>query len=202
VPLSAILADVWPALNATDAADAIWWTEAELVSYANQGLSRLARERGLIVERRTIAVSNGTSSYTLPARHLSTLAATVDGAALRPATLADLEARDAAWRTTPQGAGEPLTHYLQDSGLDLIRLYPIPAAAATLAALVRETSATLAAGDAVPLPDCAADWLFFEVLRQARQKESDGAMPEIAEFAGEMCGLYERIFGEFAGAGA
>lgn len=195
------LAEVYPCLNADDAASLIHWTEAELIEWANQGQRDLARRFSMWVERDTTnTTADGTASYTLPTRHLSTIHVTLGGASLRAASVRELEALSAAWTTDDcTGAAVP-SHYCQDvAGTTAIRLYKIPGTVATLAILHHEYPADLASGSNPDMPDPVADWLFFRMVAEARAKESDGSMPEAAKFCRDVMGVYESAFAGYWG---
>jgi hypothetical protein len=192
-------AELYPYLNSRDAADLEYWTEAELLAWLNAGADRLARRVAALVERDTnITVVAGTSTYTLPARHLTTIHVSVGGAVLRAGSRAELEALDSTWKT----ASGALSHYLQDHGAGLasIRLYKIPAAGGTLAIVEAVTPAALASTADLTLPDELADYAFLYALGEARRRESDGAMPEVALACDQLMGLYEQVAREYWGA--
>lgn len=190
--------ELYPYLGAIDAAGLEFWTEAELLAWLNSGFERLARKTGVFVERdATTTVTGGNPSYPLPTRHLSTIHVSLGTVRLRAANRAELEARDVSWKTS---AATP-SHYLQDHGAGLasIRLYKKPVASGTLAIVQHVTPTALAAGDPLPLPDPLADYAFFVALAEARRRESDAAMPEVAAFCDELLGLYEHVCREYWG---
>jgi hypothetical protein len=190
--------DLYPYLNSQDSADLEHWTDAELLLWLNQGFERLARKAAVFVERNTsVAVVNGTAVYSLPARHLATIHASLGGSPLRASSRAELDARDNGWKT----AEGDVTHYLHDhgAGLGSIRLYKEPQANGTLALIRTFTPAALAASGAVALPDILADHAFVHALGEARRREGDAAMPETAAVCEELRSIYERVAREYWG---
>jgi hypothetical protein len=183
---------ILPALGAAAAADLVFWTAQDLYDWLNEGLKQLARRRGLFIERDTsISVVASTASYTLPARHLSTLHVALDGAELRPATVRAVEALDADWPNTE----DTPERYLQDvAGLGSIRLYPTPDDSGTLGIVFHRYPADVADSDSIPAPDTISDYLADVVIAEARGTEGDGAMPEAAEFCRQEGKLYEAVF--------
>jgi len=185
-----LLGRIYPLLGATSALDLEFWTDAELLVWVNAGFQRLARMSGVFVERdATITVVNGTASYALPTKNISTIHVALDGARLRPASARELEAYSATWTTdnaTP-------THYLQDYGTatPYITLWKKPIAGGTLAIVEHEYPTTITAGATLPAPDVISDYVLFYTLGEARRKESDAAMPEVAAFCDSIKQLYE-----------
>ena len=199
--LAGAIADLYPALNASGTADLVFWTEAELYEWADEAAKRLARVQGGFVERdssTTLVV--GTHTYTLPARHLSTIHVSLGTRSLRPATVQELEAKDNAWVET---AHATVSHWLGDAaGTESARLYPKPAAGAAGAVAVvfhRHPSAVEVGSAVVKAPLCLRDYWAFHVLGEARGREGKAAMPEVSEWCREMTALYERVCREYWG---
>jgi hypothetical protein len=193
-----LLDELYPLLGASASADLDFWTDAQLLAWLNAGLSRLARSAAVFVKRNTsISVEAGTAQYSLATSHLSTLHVSLDGALLRPATAAELEALSAMWQAD---VGTP-ARYWQDSGLGTatIGLYRKPIASGTLAVIEHEVPDAVEAGDPLPLPDPLGDYAFFYALAEARSIESDGAMPETAEICRQVCGLIEAMARDYWG---
>lgn len=182
---------VYALLGAAEAADLYFWTDAEITAWQNEGLARLARRVALFVDRGTVAVTAGTATYALPTDHLSTLHVSLAAVRLRAANVAEVEALSSTWRAD---SGTP-SRYLQDHGAGLasIRLYKKPVANATAYVIEHELPATVTADDPLPAPEPLMDYLLFFALGEARRKESDAAMPEIAAHCDAMLDLYEGI---------
>lgn len=190
--------ELYPYLGSSDAAGLEFWTDAELLAWINSGFERLSRKTGVFVERDTsISVAIGTAAYSLPSDHISTIHVSLGTAPIRASNRAELEARDATWKTT---AATP-THYLQDHGAGLasIRLYPTPVATGTLNLVQHYRPATLTATSNIPVPEPIEDYAFFVALAEARRRESDASMPEVAGACDEILNLYETVCREYWG---
>lgn len=199
--LAGAIADLYPALNASGAADLVFWTEADLYEWADEAAKRLARVQGGFVDwDDSITVAEGVPTYNLAAGHLSTIHVSLDGRTLRPATVQELEARDGTWVETES---DTVTRWLQDGeGTERIRLWPTPGAAAGVDLLLIEhrlPETITAEAAVVQAPLCLRDYWPFYVLGEARGKEGKAAMPEVAEWCGEMTQLYERVCREYWG---
>lgn len=192
-----VLAEVYPALGASNSADLVFWTAQDLLDWLNEALQKFARRVGVFVERdASTAVVSGTAGYSLPARHLSTLHVALDGAELRPASVKEIEALDADW---PNTAGT-VERYLEDvTGFGTITLYREPAASGTLAVVFHRYPAEVDEDADIPLPETLADYLTDAMLAEARGTEGDGAMSEVAQFCGEEMRLYEEIAASYWG---
>lgn len=175
-----IVAELLPMLQARSIAELEHWTEAELYEYADEAAQSLARATIAFVEHDTSTLTlAGSASYRLPDRYLGMLHVALSGAALRRAPVREIEALDAQWPT----ASGPVSHYILDElGLDSFRLYKIPATGGAVLALVYasrpETISAAHATLAAPSP--LADLLRLAILREARGREGDAAMPEVA----------------------
>jgi hypothetical protein len=189
--------ELYGLLAASGSSDLVFWTDTELLEWINEGLARLARRIGVFVERdATTSVVGGTASYTLPTPHLSTIHVSLGTARLRPINVSEVEALSSTWLAD---AGTP-TRYLQDgAGVANIRLYKKSITSGTLAIVEHELPDTVTATTELPLPDLASDYLTFFTLGEARRRESDAAMPEIAQFCESICGLYEQVFRSYWG---
>lgn len=197
--VTAAIDAVIPALNASSPADLVYWTESELYEWADEAAKRLAGLVGGFVERDTsIALVIGTAVYALPARHLSTIHAGLDGESLRPSTVQEIEALDGTW---PETAGDPARWIADSDGLGRIRVYPSPASSgAALEIVFHRFPATVEASAAVILaPSCLREYFTFAVLGEARGKESKMAMPDVAGWARSMTGLYEEVCRQYWG---
>lgn len=195
--LTAAVDAVMPALNAASPEELVYWTEDELYEWADEAAKRLARFAGGFVERDTAtAVVGGTAVYAVPARHVSTIHAGIDGRALRAASVQEIEAGDTTW---PETAGSPVRWIADGEGTEKLRLYPKPTAGGALE-LVFHRYANVQKGAAIVLaPGCLREYFTFAVLAEARGKESKMAMPDIAQWARGMAGLYEEVCRQYWG---
>lgn len=183
-----------PALGCYRMVDLTHWTEEELYEYADEAVKRLARAVGMFTEREpAITVNIGVATYPLPTRHLSTIHASLGGANLRPAAVKELEALDSAWQDT---TGTPDRYVPDFLGTEYVRLYKKPSAGSTLALLFYQYPADVAVGSPIlAAPRVLEDYLTWEILRQARGKEGDAAMPEVAEHAAQRVKEFEQLYG-------
>jgi hypothetical protein len=192
-----LLDELYPLLGASGSADLEFWTVAQLLEWLNRALARLARSAAVIVDRDTsVTVVGGTAQYSLPTPHLSTIHVSLGGTPLRAATPAELAALSATW-TTDAGAVERYWH--GGLGLATIGLWRKPFAGGTLAIIEHELPDTVTTGSVLPLPDPLADYAFLSALAEAREVESDGAMPETAAIARELASLYESMARDYWG---
>lgn len=195
-----ILAELYAKLNATSAADLIHWTETELYEWLDEASKRLARVIGCFVERdASIAIVLSTPTYSLPARHLSTIHASIEGVALNPNNVQEVEALDAAWVET-EGA---TSSFLNDNlGAASIRLYPSPDATVTgsLAVIFHRYVAAINSGNyLLTAPAGIAEYFSWSALAEARRKQSDAAMPEVAEHFGKRIEWLESVLQGYYG---
>lgn len=196
VNFAAVLGDLYPRLNATSQADAVYWTDAEIYQWFDEATQRLARSAGVFVTRDTsITVTTGDGSYDLPADQISTIQMDLAGVVLRPRTVEELEALDADWVAT-MGPPSPSAFVQNVLGLGVVAIYPAPGSADngnTLGMVIHVAPATVSASNALLLcPSVLQDYFGFYALAEARAKESKGAMPEVADWLRSVTGLYEQ----------
>lgn len=75
--VAAFLAQVYPALGAAGSGDLLYWTDAQLQTWANEGLRRLAKTGSIIERDVTTTVAAGTHTYAVPTRHIGTIHASL-----------------------------------------------------------------------------------------------------------------------------
>lgn len=200
VDLRLAIADVETALNAAGAGDLAQWTEADLWEWFDEAAKRLARGFGVFVERdASTAIALNVANYTLPARHLSTIHASIAGVSLYAVNVQELEAKDAAWVET-QG---PTDSFLMDTaGMTAARVYPAPDAFTTGAlALIfhRFPPAVTVSNYTLSAPAVIRDYFAWHALAEARGRQSDAKMPEVAEHFAKRAGLLEQVIAEYWG---
>lgn len=191
-----MLRDLLPLLQADDFSNLVFWSEAELYQLTDEAAKRLARSVGGFVERdASTALVVGTAAYAMPARHLSTLHLSLGSTALRARTSAELEALDQAWVDT---AATTIQAWIQDQvGTETFRVYPTPASGASgnLALIFHRYPAEVTVSTSViQAPACLREYFTFAVLREVRGMEGKAAMPEVAEWCGQMTALLEQVF--------
>lgn len=201
VNASPLIGDLWPALNATGAADAVFWTEDELYVWFNEAAVRLAGCSNVFVERDTsITAAIGTPTYDLPVAHMKTIQADLNGTVLRARTVKELEALDAGW---PATEGTPKAFALDNEGMLKITLYPVPDAGAdgkVVGLIMRETPATVsAAAGFLTAPAILEDYFAFSILAEARAIETRAPMLEISQWLKGITGMYEQTIQSYLG---
>ena len=189
---------VLDALNAADLATLIFWDEASLYAWADEAAMRASRIAELFVDRDTsVTLTPGTGVYTNPDRHVSLLHFALAGLRLTPSTTNEL----LALSDDPDGdAGAP-TRWVEDhKGHDLFRLWPAPTAGGTLEIVVaRYPQSITTSAPTVTAPLVFGDYLAHRIIAEARRKEGDGSLPEIADAFDQRAGLYEQIFADYWG---
>lgn len=186
--------DLWPALNATSANDAIYWNDAEIFNWFDEAAKRMARQLGVfVVYDQSLSSVLGNSAYTLPASHVNTIQADLAGFVLRPRTLHELEALDATWNTT---AGPPTAFVEDTQGLQQIALYPAPDAPNSNKAIglvMQQLPPDISVSAAIlNAPQCMREYYTFWALAEARMQESPAAMPEVAQWLRGLVGIMDQ----------
>lgn len=197
-----VLEDVWPALNASGPADAIFWTEDELYAWFDEAAKRLARKTGLFVRRDgSLSSSASTGDYSLPSDHVVTIQADLDGSVLRPRNVQEIEALDGNW---PTRSGAPKA-FLEDSqGVNRLTLYPGPDAGhanLTIGLVERYTPDQVSKAAAiVPISPIMREYFTFYAIAEARgTKETNASMPEVSQWCAQLCGMYEQAAMQYWG---
>lgn len=197
-----VVSDLLPALNARTASTLNWWTEAELYEWADEAAKRLARGFRVFVKRdasQSIALAD--PAYDTPARHVSTIHVSIGTRALEAASVHELEAADAAWLDTAGVTGRFL---LDANGQSEIRVYPTPDATVTgaLAVIYHQYPAAVTATDYdLTAPHAIREYFTWSILSEARAKQGDARMPDVAaHFAGRVA-LMEQVIEAYWGTG-
>lgn len=193
-------------LGAASWDDLTWLTEEEVFSFFDEAAKRLATHCGAFVDRDASAqLVKNQAQYANPAGWVSTIHASagVTPNRLRPASASDLTALDATWQTTPCGSALPSRYSLDAGPLGTITVYPLPGQnGQPLAQIYHRFPPDLSPSQTlVPLSAPVADYFLYFALMRARGKESEGAMPEVAQHASARCQMYEQIFLSYYGRG-
>jgi len=195
--LGQIITDLLPALNAYSTSDLVDWTETELYQWGDEAAQRLSRICGVLVERTDMPVSAGAGTVTLPDRHLSTIHSTFGTRSLRPSSAQELEALDSGWLTATGGV-ERISH--DYDGLKTARLYRIPDAAGMLHLIYHTRPESLTSGNlTLDAPTPIGEYLTFSILAEARRREGDGAMPEVADAAQQRADMLAKVIESYWG---
>jgi hypothetical protein len=199
IDLRDCLEAIYPTLNAQGPGDLVWWTDSELYAWMDEAAKRLSRSTGCFLTRDdTTVVVAGTGSYSLPARHVSTVHASLEGRMLDRVSVQELEALDSAWPNAqaPLSQPFPLRYSLDAEGLNSIALYPKPntGGGGALAIVMHRSPTTIAPGSSlVALTAPLREYFTFFALGEARSKESKGAMYEVGAWYRKLAGLIEEI---------
>jgi len=178
-----VVADLWAPLNARGPADAVFWTEDQLYAWIDEAVKRFARKHAaFVVYDTTITSAANTADYNLPADHVCTFQADLNGKYLRARNVQEMDALDASWPTA--AAGVPQAFLEDTKGLVQLALYPPPNVAneslpvgltmAKQPSTITRSSAILAA------PPVLRDYLTFYALAEARSAETNASMDEVA----------------------
>jgi hypothetical protein len=196
-----VIADILPALGASSLADLDWASNTELNQWADEAVKRLSHRCGVFVERDTSNVTElNSSQYPVPQGHIDTIHVTLNGLSLRATTVAELEALDAAWAVT-QG---PVTRFsMEADGTSFITLYMVPVVVGEPLAWIfhQFPPVAITGGTIVDVPSPVGDYLAYAMVGEARRKESDRAMPEVAEHCDQMLALMEEVASAYWGPG-
>lgn len=169
-----------------------WVTPSELFGFADDAAKRLSYQAGVFVTAdNSVTISGGLAAYSLPAKHIFTVAAWLGAAPLRITPVRDLWALDGAW---PETTGPAARCSFDAGSIGTVTLYPIPSVGGALLQVCQVMPDEITAGaTVVALPTCMQSYFTYAMLAGARGKESEAAMPEMAEHFRQMAGLYEAV---------
>jgi hypothetical protein len=190
---------VLDALNAADLASLTFWDTTSLYNWADEAAMRASRLAALFVDRDTsVTLTPGTATYTNPDRHVALLHFALAGLRLVPSTTRELMALS---DSPDSDSGTPKRWVTDHKGHDLFRLWPTPNAGGTLAIVVaRYPQAITSGAPTVTAPTVFGDYLALRIIAEARRKEGDGSLPEIADAFDQRAALYEQVFADYWGA--
>lgn len=192
VDTEAAVANILPSLGVYQAANLVHWTETELYEWADEAAKRFATRVGSFVVRDTShTVADDTPQYALPTRHVATLHVSLGSASLAVTNREELEALDYDWPQT-EASDNPEKWFVEDE--TNLRVYPEPTAlsAGTLALITYQYPAEITSASAtITAPKPLEDYLGWAMLAEARKKESDAAMPEVAAVFDQLTKLFE-----------
>jgi hypothetical protein len=194
-----------PRLGAVSFNDLQWLSRTEIYSYFDEAAKRLADRCGIFVERNTdVTLTSGIGAYSMPARWISTLHASISGSRLRPSSAAELEALDPAWPAAAAGTGQQPTRYSLDAGpLGTVTTYPKPSLSGAILATINHVYPLTIVVDStvIPIPAPVADYFLYFALARARGKQSEAEMPEAVALAEARLELYEQVLTTYYGVG-
>jgi hypothetical protein len=196
-----VITELLPSLHADSADNLTFWTKSDLILWMDDGLKRMARVAGCFLERDlSITASAGRATYPLPQRHDATLHVSFGSSPLRPASMIELEARNADFQTA---AGTP-DHWYEDGQGQNIGLAPVPSSAGTLPMVISAWPPALDAAQVntlVQAPAPFAGYLAFYALAKAYGREGEAEMPDVAAHCEERCRMWEQVFERYYGRG-
>lgn len=166
----------------------------------NLGAAELAKLR-LFGQVATPAVTSGNPLVAAPTRHVATLyaawLAAGTWARLPRISRARLEALDPAYRTR---TGATPTHLVEELEAGAMRVYPTPTANLTLLLIYLERRADVSTGSpTLAAEPPVADYLLYRAIGDARRRNADEGMADVAAFCDEQAQLYAALFRAYSG---
>ena len=201
IDINQVIDNELPDLHAASRADLVYWTTGDLIQWLDESLKRLALRTGVFITRVVGLTVGAGATYNAPPQHLSTRHLSFNGLVLRPASTKELEGKDEQYLTR---SGTPDHWYPDLLGMDMIGLYPIPAAPGTLANIYDSWPPTLDAGGQqtlVPGPAPLKGYLAMALLGEAYGRESEIEMPDVAQHCRGRLDLYYQVFESYYGKG-
>ncbi len=195
-----VIGNIWPPLNARGPADAVFWTQEQMLEWFNESAKRLSGAGNVFVVRDTsLTAVLDTATYDLPAQHQATIQADLAGQVLKPRTVQETEALDATWPVT---TGDPEAFLLDVEGVKKLTLYPIPNAAAqgkTIGLVMRELPDEVT--DFLAAPSFLAEYFTFSLLAEARSPvvETRAQMPEISAWCKQQADMMLQAIQSYTG---
>ncbi len=199
-----IILNLVPALGFQSLADleaSDWLQDVELYQWADEASQRLAHQAGVFAEWDNSATAVSlTSVYPAPVNFVNLVALYYAGAKLRETNVAELAALDANW---PATGGTPIRASIDAGNLGTFTLYPMPTSSgAVILALFDKYLPTIsAAASALPISSPAQDYFAYHMLAEARGKESEASMPDMAQHFRKRVQMFEEIFAKYYGGG-
>ena len=199
ISIADVLSRQYAALNATGAADLVFWLETDFYEWASEALRHLATLAPLFIDRdTTITIQAGVPVYTNPARHITLLHVAVAGESLSPSSTRELAALSSTWLTDTGAPEQWIADWLGEAN---VRVYPTPTTtgAALQIVLSRFPGDVTVGAPTVSAPAIVGDYVGLRILAEARRKEGDGALPEIAAHLDQRCALLEQAYQHYWG---
>lgn len=178
-----VVGDLWAPLNARGPADAVFWTEDQLYNWVDEGVKRFARKHAaFVVYDTTITTSPSVADYNLPADHVLTFQADLNGKYLRARNVQEMDSLDSQWPTA--AAGVPAAFLEDTKGLIRLTLYPKPNVANQSLpvglTMAKEPSEITKTSGILAAPPVIRDYFTFYALAEARASETNASMDEVA----------------------
>lgn len=191
-----VVGDMWQPLNAQGPSDAIFWTEQQLYEWVDEAVKRFARKHAaFVVYDTSLSSAINTANYNLPAGHLVTFQADLNGFYLRSRNVQEMEALDSQWTTA---AGSTPQAFLEDTkGLLQLTLYPPPDVAHSglpIGLAMATTPANVTKVAAILLgPPILQDYFKFYALAEARTSETNASMDEVGAWYRQLVDQLDQI---------
>jgi hypothetical protein len=193
-----LIANCWPQLHATSAADVVFTDADELLRFLSDAIKSFAQRFGVFVVRHTTrTLGQGTLTYTAPPRHLSTLhvALLETGKPLVASSTKEQEYRSTSYRTTQATAAKPIRWFYEDKeGTNVIGIVPVPGAADAgnhLDIVYHRYPCEIEEG--IETIKTWGDYLEICALRDAYTADSDFSIPESAQTYDGISKIYEKV---------
>jgi len=193
-------------LNAPNLTELQNWTETELYQYSEEALHDVGGRLLLfvVVDDSTALIANQ-GAYELAVLHIATIYAAADGVTLKPSTSNEMEMLNDNWEEAASGTP---TRWIGDSlGLKLIRIYPAPGVEGILTLVYHQHPPDLPVPEIgetndLKMPAVLGDYMAMKTLQQARQRQGDAQMLDVAATFEALGGIYEQCFEAYYGKGS
>jgi hypothetical protein len=191
IDINAVVDSILPSLGASSLSDLDWCTQAELLQWADDAAKRLAATAGVFVEYdANTTTATGQASYSTPTGHIDMIKAAV-GNNLRAITVAELNALDATWQATP---GAPKRFSMDANAPNNLTLYPVPIATDAVALLFHKFPDAITVNNhSLSAPRPIRGYFAAFLKAEARRKESDATMTEMADHFSARVAMFERV---------
>ena len=201
VDIAQVIGNLLPTLGAISFADLAWCAPdgSEFYQWADEYAKRLARHAGVFVTRDTSTeVAANQASYETPEGFIDAIHVSIDGVRIRPSSVQDLEALDATWSTS---TGVVERYSMDAEGMLVITLYRIPTGAGELDLIMNTfpVPALAASSSVLSIASPVGDYFQYGMLAEARRKQSEGQLLDIAEHADQRVLFFEQIFKQYWG---
>lgn len=201
-----LITNVLPLLHTDSAANAVFTTDSELTRFFDEALKAHARKHCVFVKRDTTTVTFASTqaAYDLPARCLAVMHVALANVPLLSSSSYELEVLTDFLTSE---LGTPTYWYTDRAGSGKIAFYLVPTTPDVgnhPEIIYMEYPADLDTAHVntdVPVPQPVGDYLELAVLRAAYAKESDFALPEVAQNITSLLELFDRAIVNLWGAG-
>lgn len=178
-----------------DPTDPVYWDEDEIENYVNEAYTAMARDSKAYQFSESIAVVQGTASYTLDAMTMKVKRVFLDQTPLRPATPYEMDRLRAGWGFEAKTWGYISTQQVPQT----IRLVDTPDAAGTLTVYSVGIPAALDGNcDTPELPSWCHQGIVFGAAARALNRFGEQRNPELAAVCNAAYGEYLTVLKAYA----